>query len=245
MDKLKYYLLRHRSDLDVDRPPSDTWEYPLSPERPKSSRRVVWYMAAACVTVLAGTGLWLVTRSDKGPADMAKRGTIVKERAPEKDSIESPSLRKEKTPDKDLAKNASTPKGVLRHNPRPLKREAPADAIDGTDSIGAIDAIDRSYSSLIHYQLTKLRSTPLYAESGSYFSFYIQQFKQMDQDEQQVRNDIKTYGLTSEFLEQLINVYQQKLNMLKNLETEINKMNNKVREKAAPSTKTEVYYLDI
>ncbi len=67
----------------------------------------------------------------------------------------------------------------------------------------------------------------------------------MDQDEQAVRNDIKTYGLTSEFLEQLINVYQQKLDVLKNLQTEINKMNNKVREKQAPSEKPEVHYLDI
>ena len=67
----------------------------------------------------------------------------------------------------------------------------------------------------------------------------------MDQDEQAVRNDIKTYGLNTEFLEQLINVYQQKLNLLKNLEAEINKMNNKVREKQARSATPEVHYLDI
>jgi len=90
-----------------------------------------------------------------------------------------------------------------------------------------------------------LRATPLYAENSSYFSFYVEQFKQMDQDEQAVRNHIKAYGLTNEFLEQLINVYQQKLNVLKNLETEVNKMNNKVKEKQAPSNKTEVHYLDI
>jgi hypothetical protein len=67
----------------------------------------------------------------------------------------------------------------------------------------------------------------------------------MDRDERQVRNDIKAYGLTNEFLEQLINVYQQKLTLLKNLQTEVNKMNNKVREKQSPSEKTEVHYLNI
>jgi hypothetical protein len=40
-------------------------------------------------------------------------------------------------------------------------------------------------------------------------------------------------------------VYHQKIKLLKNLQTEINKMNNKVREKQAPSEKTEVHYLDI
>ncbi len=38
----------------------------------------------------------------------------------------------------------------------------------------------------------------------------------MDQDEQAVRNDLKTSGLTNVILEQLINVYQQKLSLLKN-----------------------------
>ena len=81
--------------------------------------------------------------------------------------------------------------------------------------------------------------------NGNYFSFYVEQFEEMDQDEQAVRNDIKTYGLTNEILEQLANVYQQKLNILKNLQAEVNKMNNKVREKQAPSEKAEVHYLNI
>jgi hypothetical protein len=67
----------------------------------------------------------------------------------------------------------------------------------------------------------------------------------MDRDEQQVRKDIRTYGLTNEFLEQLINVYQQKLNLLKSLQAEINKMNNKIRGNQSPSVKTEVHYLNI
>lgn len=234
MDKLKDYLLRHRADLDVDSPASDTWEYRSIRPRPGSSGRVISYAAAACVIALAGVGLWLVIKHDKPPADVAKHNsrTILRGPEPGKGNAENAI---QTTPGKDVVGNPSTPKRARRKG-RPRRPTGPSDAIA---------AIDKSYTSLIHYQLRKLRATPLYAESGSYFSFYVQQFKQMDQDEQQVRNDIKTYGLTSEFLEQLINVYQQKLNVLKNLETEINKMNNKVREKAAPSTRTEVYYLDI
>lgn len=242
MDKLKDYLLHHRSELDVDSPASDTWEYPLVPTRPPSEGgsvgRFVRYGVAACVIVLTGIGLWLVFRGGKEPAGAVVRARVVSEPSREKDTIENPRLRGEKMPEADIARNAAAPKRVQRKR----KSQRPAPAADASDAIGAID---KSYSRLIHYQLKKLRATPLYAENGSYFSFYVEQFKQMDQDEQQVRNDIKTYGLTSEFLEQLINVYQQKLNVLKNLETEINKMNNKVREKAAPSTKTEVFYLDI
>ncbi|HEV2482066.1 MAG TPA: hypothetical protein VGS79_20515 [Puia sp.] len=244
MDKLKEYLLHHRTDLDVDPPASDTWEYMGIRPRSGSARRVMRYAAAACVIALAGVGTWLVIRHDKPPADMVKHTSATiprgsgagKEKA--ENAIQKAPGQDVATPGKDLARNTSTPKRVRRKG-RPHQRTGPADAID------AINAIDKSYSTLIDYQLRKLRATPLYAENGSYFSFYVRQFKEMDQDEQQVRNDIKTYGLTSEFLEQLINVYQQKLNVLKSLETEINKMNNKVRERTVPSAKTEVYYLDI
>jgi hypothetical protein len=230
MDKLKDYLLLHKADLDVDSPANDTWEHIESkiadrPDQPGIATRVLRYAAAACVIALAGVGLWMAINIE----------AIKKEPVPGKEKIETTLRKEEKTPDKDLVRNTSKPKQV-RYKARSQK---PA------KSSYEIDIIDKSYSSLIDYQLRKLRTTPLYAENGSYFSFYVEQLKQMDQDEQEVRNDIKTYGLTTEFLGQLINVYQQKLNLLKNLQAEINKMNNKVKEKQAPSEKAEVHYLNI
>jgi len=252
MDKLKKYLLRHKADLDIDVPASETWEMigsQLSDESyqtglatkaglPGRSGFSIWVVrsaVAACVIALAGAGLWLVIKNNKAPSDTAKHNSGPVKRDSGKEKIQNAPVTEERTPDKDIARNGSKPKPA-RHKARSQKPAEPSDAIG---------IIDKSYSSLIDYQLKKLRATPLYAENGSYFSFYIEQFKQTDQDEQAVRNDIKTYGLTNEFLEQLINVYQQKLNVLKNLQTEVNKMNNKVREKQAPSDKAEVHYLDI
>lgn len=252
MDKLKEYLLRHKADLDVDAPAGDTWETIGSqlsegshqtgfamksgfPARSGFSRWVIRYAVAACVIALAGAGLWLVIKNNKAPSDTAKHNSGTIKRDSGKEKIENTPRTEEKTPEKDLARNTAKQKPV-RH---PARSQKPAETPD------EIAIIDKSYSKLIDYELRKLRTTPLYAENGSYFSFYVEQFKQMDQDEQTVRNDIKTYGLTNEFLEQLINVYQQKLNVLKNLQAEINKMNNKVREKQAPLEKAEVHYLDI
>jgi hypothetical protein len=233
MDKLKEYLLRHKAELDVDSPAPDTWEHIAA--RPGSSSWMVRVAAAACVIALVGGGLWLIIRNNRAPsdtADTAKQngGAVKSEPAPGKEKV-GDSVRNEGS----TARNPSKPKQA-HHKTR---SRGPAGSSD------EVDLIDKSYSSLIDNQLKKLRATPLYAENGSYFSFYVDQFKQMDHDEQAVRNDIKTYGLTTEFLEQLINVYQQKLNVLKNLQTEINKMNNKVREKQARSATPEVHYLDI
>lgn len=236
MDKLKEYLIRHKADLDVDSPAVETWEY-IASAKSRSSRWVPRYVAAACAIALAGVGIWLVVRVNKPPVDTTKNnsGRIIKEPAPGNEKIENTVRKEENTAGKDIVRSTSKPKRA-GHKARSQKQAEFPDEID---------TIDKSYSSLIDHQLRKLRATPLYAENGSYFSFYIEQFKQMDQDEQAVRNHIKAYGLTNEFLEQLINVYQQKLNVLKNLQTEINKMNNKVREKQAPSGNPEVHYLNI
>jgi len=233
MDKLKEYLLRHKTDLDVESPAGETWEnivskMPDGSSRTGSWRRVVLYAAAACVIGLAGAGVWLAVGYKKPAADVAKHtdmakhdgGAVIREPMPEKEKVDSTITMGEKI--------------------KPARRRARSQK-----PVAIPDEIDRSYSSLIDHQLRKLRAIPLYAENSQYFSFYIEQFKQMDRDERQVRNDIKVYGLTSELLEQLINVYQQKLTLLKNLQTEVNKMNNKVRERRSPTEKTEVHYLNI
>jgi hypothetical protein len=193
------------------------------------------HAAAACLIALAGVGAWLVIRDKKTASDTVKFNSAILTRDSGKQKVEKAPYKEEEAAGNDMARSNPTAKRA-GHKSHAQKQEGPPDAIE---------AIDRSYSTLIDYQLKKLRATPLYAENGSYFSFYLHQFKEMDQDEQQVRNDINAYGLTGEFLDQLINVYQQKLNLLKNLQTEINKMNNKVREKAAPAAKTKVYYLNI
>jgi hypothetical protein len=229
------------------------------PERSVVSSWRIRYAAAACLIVLAGAGAWLVIRNSNVPSDTTKvnRGMSKREPAPGAtpgttaaapgttaagtDSGTDSGTASTPRPPSDLAQSSSGAKRGV--NAKQSRRKAglpkPVELSD------QVDLIDKSYSSLIDFQLKKLRATPLYAENGSYFSFYVEQFKQMDQDEQSVRNDIKRYGLTNEFLEQLINVYQQKLNVLKNLETEINKMNNKVREKQSPRVQPELHYLNI
>ena len=258
MDKLKEFLRLHRAGLDVDSPADDAWERISSEmgsglQPPGSatgsgflgsrriSRWVTRYVAAACLIALAGAGAWLHMKDRRTPngaggisqgGGVARRGGVARH-----DSIAGGGAVARPG---DVAGGRGVEGSRSTAGPSHKARLRKPDEADN-----AIAAIDKSYSTLIDYQLKKLRATPLYAESGSYFSFYLDQFKQMDRDEQQIRNDIKAYGLMGEFLDQLINVYQQKLNLLKNLQTEINKMNNKVIRKEAPSQKTEVHYLNI
>jgi hypothetical protein len=249
MDNLKEYLLHHKADLDVDSPASDGWEK-IETKMSERSGYLSWvkYAVAACVIVLAGAGLWMVTKNNKKEPVVVNRGALSgKEKGGDslpKEEKTAEAGRPEKKEGAGQSEETAAAGGQVKRAGEERKRHKARAPKPGEVSDAVAD-VDRSYSKLIDFELRKLRTTPLYAENGSYFSFYTEQLKQMDLDERAVRNDIKTYGLTGVFLEQLINVYQQKLTLLKNLQTEINKMNNKVRGKQGPSGKPEVYYLNI
>lgn len=66
----------------------------------------------------------------------------------------------------------------------------------------------------------------------------------MDLDEVAIRNNIRRRGISNVSLEQLINVYQQKLDVLKSLQAEINKMNTRVKENTTTDSLSK-YYLNI
>ena len=85
----------------------------------------------------------------------------------------------------------------------------------------------------------------MYAETPDYFNDFKVQIKQMERDEKQIKADIGKRGLNDELLDQLINLYQQKLNTLKQLQIEMNKTNNRFKQHRGPVDTTHTYFLNI
>ena len=98
---------------------------------------------------------------------------------------------------------------------------------------------------VINIEKQKINSSPLYAESPAYFNDFKNRMMQMDNDEKLLRNDIKTKGPSNDMIEQLINIYQQKLNLLKQLQTEMNKMNSRYKQNKPASDSLTTYFLNI
>ena len=98
---------------------------------------------------------------------------------------------------------------------------------------------------MVKLQLKNIRSTPVYGETADYFNVFKQTLKQIDTDEANIKNNIKTNGLNDVLLEQLINVYQEKINVLKNLQQEMNKINNKVKDNQLPSDSLKSHFINI
>jgi hypothetical protein len=105
--------------------------------------------------------------------------------------------------------------------------------------------IENSFTRIIDLQKSKLNSTPLYAESPAYFSDFKKQLNQMGRDEQSLKKDMARMGMTSELLDRLINIYQQKLSVLQQLQREINKTNNTFQRHQDPVTQQKISFLHL
>lgn len=220
MDRLKKYLKDNEASMEVDRPDENSlWERieQGSPGKPATRVRrlpVMRYAAAACIILLAGMGFMLLLRNHKKPP---LPPAIVKSGPP-------PAV---DTPRNTQGPEATVTAPVAKKDISPVEhRHDPVPAQDMIHTLDEADNIGQGYTQLIRLQLRSLRANPLYTRHPGYFSYFRQQLEQMDKDEAAVRHDIQLYGANDALLEQLINVYQQKLNLLKNLRTEINKMNN-------------------
>ena len=83
------------------------------------------------------------------------------------------------------------------------------------------------------------------AESADYFNDFKIQIKQMELDEKVIKSDIAKHGMNDVLLDQLINVYQQKLNVLKQLQIEMNKTNNRFKQNRGPVDSVKTYFLNL
>ena len=214
MDKLKKHLREQRDEMDIDMPGSDLWErIEQSPAAKKkatiySIRPSLWYAIAACLLLAIGVK-WIFFPGTVIPAGKQE---VVVSKVP-KQSLENTTPK---------VMSAIPEEEQLKTNPSPSKKKS--------DNRSIVQVLEDDYTKLVNMQLAKIRRIPLLAGGPDYFSSFKDQLKQMDIDEQRVRNDIRMNAPDAVLLEKLITIYQQKLNLLKELHMEIIKMNDKIQQ---------------
>jgi hypothetical protein len=231
MDDLKKYLQQQNEEMDLDEPGPLVWEKIAAPATKKQPAKVVKFIArfaaAAAVVVLLIAGIKYfaaekisdkivpMAGNEKQPAKIINDTPSTTVFVPQKDSIE----RKE---------NIAVVKKAKKTDER----------------YALMNSFKESYGQLVNYQLQNIRATPVYAENQAYFNDFKTRLNQMDMDEMAIRKGIRQNGISNSLLEQLINVYQQKLDVLKSLQQEINKMNTRVQQ-SIPADSLNKFYLNI
>jgi len=239
MDEAKKYLFEHRDELDVEKPPRpQVWkrirqQTSVAP-KPVISMILVKWLAAACVLALA-TFLIVRLQSPTGTVGPDTAG-LSQSQVKDTQSVGQP----------DAAGMASIP--VIKDSsglpaiPRQKEHKtsgqqlaarrpkADKQAIADAQPLSPFEAMEDSYASIISYQLKRVEKTPIYTEDAGYFHVFKKQWFDLQKDERKVKNDLQLYGLNDNMVNQLIRLYQQKLKLLKELQSEINKMNSRARQ---------------
>lgn len=244
MDELKQYLQDNRDTLDADSPRPKVWEAIQAEVKPASKvikmTTIIKWAAAACVVVLAGIGIWTISRNDESTEAVAKIAPA-NPTPITKDSITATTPLEQTTP----ISNTTERPVYAATTKKPVHKSKSSNNNATTDPSQVLDQLASSFVQVINLQRNRISTTPLFAESPAYFNDFTKQLNQMDRDEKQIRTDIRKQGLQPEMVDQLINVYQKKLDVLKQLQLEMNKLNNRYKQNRGPVDTTKTYFINI
>jgi len=252
MDELKKHIQQRLNEMDVDEPSERSWNHiqgQLFAPKSKVIQLPVRWAVAACVVVLVGIGLFLFNQKSSQHDAIT---TIKKEN---KEEIEA--LTHKNTPFKtnidttvtkipiDLA-TVTTKENNIKVLPQVkdhlVKNKNP---LNSPEEIKALENVESSFTQVINMERNRINTTPLTAEDPNYYKDFGRQIAMMESDEAAVKKEIKKNGITDGLLDRLINIYQQKLNVLKQLQKEMHKTNNRYKQGKPTEETPKLYFLNI
>lgn len=247
MDNFKQDLRDKRESLDTEMPSAAVWER-IAKQQPVAGPKIVpmimRYAAAACIIAFVAGGIYFLNNKTGG--DIKNIAAVNDTTAGDHAQIAQANPPGEKIPDSIpvlSANDPAVPAVVLQPVTKPQDKKKAADKATPDEII--VRDLQNNYAQLVNMQVARLNKMPVYAVSDNYFNTFKDQLKSLDSGEVSLRREIRKYGLNDELLQQLININQQKLNVLKTLQSEINKINNRVLGDRPKQDSMKTSYLNI
>ena len=239
MDELKKYLQKHADELNLDEPRPQVWQH-IQQESAGSKKPVTIpvftrWVIAACVLVLTGIGTWYVLR------DTPTNDMLLATKTEKTTALQVPAQREPVAAEKPGTLVIVKTKTPTKTN-KPINQTPP---VNSAASLAALSDLENSFTQVINLQRARVSTLPMYTETPEYFEDFKIQIRQMEKDEKVIKSDIAKRGMNDTLLDQLINLYQQKLNILKQLQIEMNKTNNRFKQNRGPVDSTRTYFLNI
>lgn len=250
-------MQKRADELDMDVPRERVWQAISQDLQPVKRNATLLYMKwaiAACIIGLAGFGLYKLQDNNKlqvasyqVPATSKKLPVIENQQLATSNQQLASNDKQQVTsnlkPEASNQQLASNNPNAKHQNLKPKTQNNSQPVITNNQLV--LQQVENTFTQVINLQRAKVNTTPLNAENPSYFNDFTIEMKRMERDELGIKKDISKSGLTDELLDQLINIYQQKLNMLKQLQNEIHKTNNRFKQNRIPSDTTKTYFLNI
>jgi hypothetical protein len=227
MDQFKKYLRDHRGELDVEiAPPAPLWSRkPVKHSETMSVTR--WMVAASILLIVSLIFYWMPRHPNNNETSYNKpvkndsvsmqtkhdslRSDVAKASNSSIDLDSGEATLEEPKSEKSVVAKRSAPKGKSKSQRSPLQ------------------SLETNYAAIIDYQLKRVERTPIYAESADYFHVFKKQWYDLEKDEEKIKDDIQVLGLNDIVVDQFIRLYQNKIELLKQLQSQIDKMNLRAR----------------
>jgi hypothetical protein len=223
-NQLKDHIGQHADELEIESPDPDTWKrieklrVNTRPARVNIDR--AWLYAAACLLILMGLVIVFNINRTPGVINDNANGDLVKSLPRVTRQIPNEDPKIAVTADRPIVKTRQAPAVRVVENKKASRRQSaklPQEIVQ----------IQSGYGSLIASQVKQIQSMPVYGEAALYFESFVVDFKKLDQQEKQLRKTVMQEGLQENSLDELALIYQQKLTILKMLQREIDKADNR------------------
>jgi hypothetical protein len=236
MDKFKNFLLENKSRLEVEEPPEGAWKN-IKKRIDKSQRNkiivlLVRWSAAACIIGLAAIGLYTLT---KAPAKTSSNPEISKRT--NSTSIKDSTINLANKDWKDTAIRAVTllPGKKIKKQAK-SKRSMPGKIDKGIDPDQLFDQALVGFVAAVENQKTIISSTPVFGVDEHHFKEIVMQYRNLEQDEQKLKNKARASGAGPEILDELIQTLKKRMDILMLLKAEMDKVNDRNKSKAGEKT---------
>lgn len=239
MDEFKKYIQSQRELVEKEIPNPSVWEaVRASIEVPVKPIRFRNWAIAASLILVTGTSILFWNQSKETKTSIVKTQQKINGTHSTIDSFEI------------VEKTIPIAGKNQKNKPNPIPAASIITTIHTVHELSEVDqtklsSLEASFKQVINMQKARISTTPLYAESPNYFSAFYLQLHQIEKDEKQIAVYIKNNGMSDELLEQLINVYQHKLNLLKQLQIEIQKLNSRYKQNRPAIDTLKTYFLNL
>ena len=236
MDEVKKYLQQNREELDSEIPSDAVWEklecgmYPAV--KVVQLKKAGAWIAAATVLLVAGCLYYfLYADSDPVPKQLAGKndsgGLITKQASPAVKPVDS----------------------LVAIVTMPIKKNKIVSSGGGIvaqkKKVYGYEDLEAGYKEIVDIQLASLRKQPIYGRDGNYFAYFREQIRELGDEEKKAKQRIRLEGVQSTGLDELITILQRKLTLLKQLQFEINKMNNRMQQQDASIQHQKPSYINL
>lgn len=243
MDRFKQYLQQNKEALDVDKPGEDVWENVSrhldrsgSPRRPAKRVSLPYrWAAAASVIVLIAASVYVMNRHANhlksvsiqpsvNPSSPAASSSAASSSAASMSVVSAPVA---STPVVSAPENR--PAAVVKH----AKPGSASPSDDGSPrrSDPLLAGLEKNYTSIIDAQWARVSRLPLFQKKTAYRADFSRQMQVLNQSEKTILALIHHNGMDNNLLQCLINIYQEKLDLLKRLQSENEKMSQHLNPK--------------